>query len=65
VPALDVGWHCVLDVDEAVQAGGSPRSARGSRFVRWSGACRGATSSCVLRMAAPATAVAVFAKTRP
>jgi hypothetical protein len=39
--------------------------ARGSRFVRWQGACRGTKRFCVVRMSAPATAVAVFAKTRP
>jgi hypothetical protein len=106
-PALDVGWHCVLDVEGAVRAGAAPvptysltvsrkgagsgtvRAAgaaiqcgrfcrdridagtavtltaaptRGSRFVRWHGSCRGTRPSCSLRMAAPATAVAVFAK---
>jgi subtilisin family serine protease len=107
---LDLGWHCVLDVDGAVRAaatsvptyrlvvsraglgsgtvGGSGAEiqcgefcadrldagttvtltaapARGSRFVRWHGACSGTKRYCVIRIAAPATAVAVFAKTRP
>jgi subtilisin family serine protease len=109
-PALDLGWHCVLDVDGAVRAAAAPVAtyrlavsragrgggtvggsgaeiscgefctdrldagtvvtltaapARGSRFVRWQGACRGTKRFCVVRMSAPATAVAVFAKTRP
>ena len=108
--ALDLGWHCVLDVDGAVRAAASPcrrtgsssrgpagaagRSggsgaeiqcgefctdrldagivvtltaapARGSRFAGWRGACRGMKRYCVVRMSAPATAVAVFAKTTP
>jgi subtilisin family serine protease len=108
-PALDVGWHCVLDVAGAVKAGaastptyrltvvragtgfgtvGASGAAiqcglfcrdrldggtvvtltaapiRGSRFVGWRGACRSSRPSCVVRMAGPATAVAVFAKTR-
>jgi subtilisin family serine protease len=106
--ALDLGWHCVLDVDGALRAAGSsvptyrlvvsragPGSgtvggsgaeiqcgdfcadrldagtvvtltaapARGSRFLRWRGACRGTKRYCVVRMAGPATAIAVFAKT--
>ena len=110
VPALDVGWHCVLDVDGAVRAAASPvplyrlavaragsgggtvggtgaavqcgrfctdrldagtvvtltaAPARDSRFVQWRGACRGSRPGCVIRMLAPSTAVAVFAKTRP
>jgi Subtilase family/Divergent InlB B-repeat domain len=110
MPALDVGWHCVLDVEGAVKSGAAPiptyrltvaRSgtgsgtvgasgaaiqcglfcrdrldagavvtlaaipARGSRFLRWRGACRGPRPTCLVRMTGPATAVAVFAKTRP
>jgi subtilisin family serine protease len=110
MPALDVGWHCVLDPDGAVRAGASPlplyrltvakagtgagtvggsgaaiqcglfcadrldagtvvtltaAPARRSRFAGWRGACRGSKRYCVVRVAAPATAVAVFAKTRP
>ena len=109
MPALDVGWHCVLDPDGAVRAGAAPvplyrvtvakvgagvgtvggsgaaiqcglfctdrldagtvvtltaSAARGSRFVGWRGACRGTRPFCVVRMAAPATAIAVFQKTR-
>jgi hypothetical protein len=107
-PALDLGWHCVLDVDGAVSAGASPvptyrlvvsrtgrgsgtvggygaeiqcgefcadrldagavvtltaAPARGNRFLRWRGACRGTKRYCVVRMSAPSTAIAVFAKT--
>ncbi len=110
MPALDVGWHCVLDPDGAVRAGATPvpiyrltvakagtgagtvggsgaaiqcglfcadrldsgtvvtltaAPAGGSRFVTWRGACRGSRWSCVVRIAAPATTVAVFAKTKP
>jgi subtilisin family serine protease len=106
--ALDLGWHCVLDVDGALRAAASPvptyrlavartgrgtgtiggsgaeiqcgefcsdrldagtvvtltaAPARGSRFLRWRGACRGAKRYCVVHVAGPATAVAVFAKT--
>jgi hypothetical protein len=109
-PTLDVGWHCVLDVEGAVRASASPvpvyrltvarigkgggtvvgsgaaiecgrfcadrldvgtmvtltaAPARGSRFMGWRGACRRSRPSCVVRMAAPSTAVALFAKTRP
>jgi len=107
-PALDVGWHCVLDADGAVRAGGSPlplyrlavtatgrgtvgasgaaiqcgrfcadrldagtvvtltaAPARGSRFVRWRGACGGTKPVCVVRMARPLTAAAIFARARP
>ena len=39
--------------------------ARGSCFLHWRGACRSSRPSCVLRIPGPATAVAVFAKTRP
>jgi subtilisin family serine protease len=106
LPALDVGWHCVLDPDGAVRAGASPvplyrltvakagagtvggsgaaiqcglfcvdrldagtvvtltaAPARASRFVGWRGACRGSRPYCVVRLAAPVTAVAVFSKT--
>lgn len=107
IPLLDTGWHCLLDVDGAVKAGGSPvavhrltvsktgRGAgvvsgagaaircgefcidrldagtlvslsaapvRGSKFVRWQGACRGTKPACVLRIARPAAVTAVFAK---
>jgi subtilisin family serine protease len=107
VPALDVGWHCVLDVDGAVRAassrvptypvavakagggsgvvGGSgaaiqcglfcadrlevgtvvtltAAAARGSRFVRWTGVCRGSKPFCSFRVAVATTIVAVFAK---
>jgi subtilisin family serine protease len=106
-PALDVGWHCVLDGEGAVRAGAAQvptysltvsrtgagsgtvsasgaaiqcgrfcrdridagtavtltaAPTRGSRFVRWHRSCRGTRPSCSLRMAAPATAVAIFAK---
>jgi hypothetical protein len=106
--ALDLGWHCVLDVDGAVRAAASPvqtyrlsvsragggsgtvggsgaeiqcgefcsdrldagtmvtltaAPARGSRFLRWRGACRWTRRYCAVRIAGPATAVAVFAKT--
>jgi subtilisin family serine protease len=109
-PALDVGWHCVLDVDGAVKAGSTlvpiyrlavtkvgkgagtvagtgaaiqcgrfcadrldagalvtlvAAPARGSRFVRWRGACRGTRPHCFVRISAPATAVALFARTGP
>jgi subtilisin family serine protease len=106
--ALDLGWHCVLDVDGAVRAAAAPvptyrlvvsragrgsgtvggsgaeiqcgqfcadrldsgsvvtltaAPARGSRLVQWRGACRGTKRYCVVRISAPATAIAVFAKT--
>jgi subtilisin family serine protease len=105
--SLDLGWHCVLDVDGAVQAAASPvptyrlvvtragkgngtvggsgaeiqcgefcsdrldagtvvtltaAPARGSRFLRWQGACRGTRPRCAIHMAAPSTAVAVFVR---
>jgi subtilisin family serine protease len=105
---LDLGWHCVLDVDGALRAATSPvpayrlavsrtgrgtgtvggsgaeiqcgefcsdrldagtvvtltaAPARGSRFLRWRGACHGTKRYCVVRVAGPTTAVAVFAKT--
>jgi subtilisin family serine protease len=110
VPALDVGWRCVLDVEEGAKAGAAPiptyrltvaragtgagtvgasgaaiqcglfcrdrldagavvtltaAAARGSRLLHWRGACRGSRPSCVVRITGPATAVAVFAQTRP
>jgi subtilisin family serine protease len=110
VPTLDVGWHCVLDVDGALKAAASPvptyrlavvkvgkgsgvvtgsgaaiecglfcadrldrgtvvtlaaAPLEGSRFLRWQGACHDAGRACVVRIATPATAVAVFARTRP
>ncbi len=106
--ALDLGWHCVLDVDGALRAAAAPVAtyrlvvsrtgrgsgtvggsgaeiqcgdfcsdrldagrvvrltatpSRGSRFLLWRGVCRGSRRSCVVRMSAPATAVAVFVKT--
>jgi hypothetical protein len=109
-PDLDVGWHCVLDADGAVKAGGAAVAiyrlavaragsgsgtvggsgaaiqcgrfcidrldastlvtltavpARGSRFLRWNGACHGSRPACVVRMTGPISAVAVFAKTGP
>jgi len=50
-----------LDTGTAVTLTAAP--ARGSRFLRWRGACRGTKRYCVVRMAGPATAIAVFAKT--
>lgn len=42
------------------------RAARGWRFVRWSGGCRGARPACALQLGAGgATAAAVFARRRP
>jgi subtilisin family serine protease len=109
VPALDVGWRCVLDVAGAVRAGATPiptyrltvsragagsgavrasgaaiqcglfcrdrldagavvtltaAPTRGSRFLRWRGACRSTRVTCVVTMTGPVTAVAVFSKTR-
>jgi hypothetical protein len=106
--ALDLGWHCTLDVDGALRAAASPvptyrlvvsragrgsgtvggsgaeiqcgefcsdrldagtvvtltaAPSRGSRFLRWRGACRGTRRYCAVRMSARTTAVAVFAKT--
>jgi len=108
-PALDLGWHCLLDVDGAVRAAGSPvqthrltvakvgsgvvgatgaaiqcgefcadrldtgtvvtltaAPARGSKLVRWQGACRTTKPKpvCVVRISRPATATAVFARRR-
>jgi Divergent InlB B-repeat domain len=110
MPTLDVGWHCVVDVEGAVKAGAAPiptyrltvaragtgsgtvgasgaaiqcglfcrdridagavvalaaTPVRGSRFLRWRGACRGSRPSCAARMTGPVTAVAVLAKIRP
>jgi subtilisin family serine protease len=106
-PALDVGWHCLLDVDGAVKAAASPvrvyrlavskagrgsgvvggsgaaiqcgefcadrldagtvvtltaAPIRGSRFLRWAGACRGARLYCVVRLTAPTTVTALFVR---
>lgn len=60
---IQCGEFCAdrLDAGTAVTLTAAP--ARGSRFVRWRGACRGTKRYCVVRMSAPATAVAVFAKT--
>ncbi len=103
-PQLDVGWHCILDPEEAVQAadanvatyrlfvgrtgkgagtvtGGAiecgvfctdrldagtivtlrAAALRGSRFLRWLGACRGTRLVCALRIAGPTKAIAVLA----
>jgi hypothetical protein len=106
-PSLDVGGHCVLDVDGAVRAAGSTvptyrltvtkagkgsglvdgsgaaiqcglfctdrldagttltltaAPVRGSRFVRWTGACRGSKPVCSLGVAGNTTLGAVFAR---
>jgi subtilisin family serine protease len=60
---IQCGEFCAdrLDAGTVVTLTAAP--ARGSRFVRWRGACRGTKRYCVVRMSAPATAVAVFAKT--
>lgn len=60
--AIQCGRFCVdrLDTGTVVPLTAAP--SRGSRFVRWRGTCRGTKPSCSVRMAAPATAVAVFAK---
>jgi hypothetical protein len=107
VAALDVGWHCVLDVDGAVKAAASPvpvyrlavtkagsgsgvvggsgaaiqcgdfcadrldagtvvtltaAPMRGSRFLRWAGACRGSRPYCAVRLSAPTTITALFVR---
>jgi len=50
-----------LDAGTVVTLTAAP--SRGSRFLRWRGACRGAKRYCAFRMSAHTTAVAVFAKT--
>jgi hypothetical protein len=40
------------------------KPAKGWRFTRWSGACRGAKPACVLDVRAPSTARATFVRVR-
>ena len=40
------------------------RSAKGFRFVRWSGGCSGRRPTCTLHPSAPATIVAVFGRSK-
>jgi hypothetical protein len=59
VPALDVGWHCVLDANGAVEAAAEPvetyrlvvaRAGRGSGTVTGSGAALECGAFCVDRL---------------
>jgi Subtilase family/Divergent InlB B-repeat domain len=61
--AIQCGRFCAdrLDAGTVVTLTAAP--ARGSRFQRWRGACRGSRPSCAVRITGPATAVAAFTKT--
>src|SRR5262249_34552107 len=63
--AIQCGRFCSdrLDAGTVVTLTAAP--ARGSWFVRWRGACGGSTPGCVIRMFAPATAVAIFGGSKP
>ena len=56
------GTRCVapVQVGRAVKLAAHP--ARGWRFVRWSGACKGTRPTCTLKVTAAATVTAFFAR---
>jgi subtilisin family serine protease len=63
--AIQCGLFCRDRLDAGTVVTLTAAGTHGSRFLRWQGACRGSRPSCIVRVTGPATAVAVFAKTRP
>jgi hypothetical protein len=62
---IQCGEFCADRLDAGTVVTLTAAAARGSRFAGWRGACRGTRRFCAVRMTAPATAIAVFAKTKP
>ena len=59
--AIECGPFCTDRLDAGTQVTLRAAPLRGSRFVRWLGACRGTRPTCALRIAGPTRTTAVFA----
>ena len=66
--ALSTGKSCVRDcplvADHGARVSLTARPARGHRFVRWSGACAGARTTCTVTLSGDRSARATFAARR-
>jgi hypothetical protein len=53
---------CARQVVQGLPVALRASAARGWRFTRWTGACRGTRPTCTVRMAAAARVTAVFVR---
>jgi hypothetical protein len=60
--AIQCGLFCADRLDFGTVVTFTAAPLRGSRFVRWTGACRGSKPACSLRVAGNTTLGAVFAR---